>query len=494
MKCIDKFLMMYLIAATAISFSATGQNRVLVSQTKYAHKGDSVYVELLIELNNAEVPTHSFVMLTPAIKDNENSLELSAVMINGKKRHQAYRRLVALNREPIGIGQVINSEERDAFYLYTETVAYEPWMKDADFAIREDQCDCGGPMIKMNFDLIIGRIQELNPPSPWIIPSDLSISFRIPKAEAVKIRSEMGKAYLDFGVGQHNLNPKMNNNAAELKKIGDMIRKAKDDSSVTFTGVIINGYASPEGSYTDNLTLSENRVTSLKQELLKTSDFDESLLHVTGHGEDWNTLTKLIAESDVAYKEEVLEIIRNTEDPDVCEKQLKELQHGVPYKYMFANFYPKLRRVDYELQYTVTPFTVEEGKQKLETNPKLLSLNEMFLIAETYPTDSPEFHRVFEIAAATYPDSDVANFNAGANALSSDNTNAAVRFMDMIVARDAAYENNLGVLAAKQDMNEEAIEHFLKADKGGNQEAAVNLAKIAEANPERWKHVEKLKP
>jgi len=366
-------------------------------------------------------------------------------------------------------------------------------MKDADFAIREDQCDCGGPMIKMNFDLIIGHIQDLNPPS-WIIPSDLVTSFRIPKVEAVKNRSEMGKAYLDFGIGQHNLNPKMNNNAAELEKIGDMIRKAKDDSSVTFTGVAINGYASPEGRYSDNLKLSENRVATFKKELLKMYDLDESLLHVTGHGEDWNTLTKLIAESDVAYKEEALEIIRNTEDPDVREKKLKQLQNGVPYKDMFANFYPKLRRVDYELQYTVIPFTVEEGKKKLETNPKLLSLNEMFLIAETYPKDSPEFRRVFEIAAVTYPDSDIANFNAGANALSSDNADAAVRFLDMVVMRDAAYENNLGVLAAKQGMNEKAINHFREADKEGNQEAAINLAMIAEANPELWKQAEKLKP
>lgn len=494
MKRIDKYLMMCLIAASAISFPAAGQNRVSVSQTTYAHKGDSVYVELMIRLNNAEVPAHSFVLLTPAIKDDEQSMELPAVMINGKKRHQAYRRLVALNREPVGVGQVINSEDGDASYLYTSTVAYEPWMKNADFAIREDQCDCGGPMIKMNFDLLIGRLQELNPPPPWIIPSDLSTSFRIPNPETVKTRSETGKAYLDFDAGQHNLNVQLNNNAAELKKIGDMIRKAKDDSSVTFTGVVINGYASPEGSYTENLTLSENRVASFKKELLKTSGIDESLLHVKGHGEDWNTLAKLIAESDVAYKKEALEIIRNTEDPDMREKRLKELQHGVPYKDMFANFYPKLRRVDYELQYTVTPFTVEEGKQKLGTNPKLLSLNEMFLIAETYPTDSPEFHRVFEIAATTYPDSDIANFNAGANALSSDDTNAAVRFLDMVVMRDAAYENNLGVLAARQGMNEEAVEHFRKAGREGNQEAAVNLAKIAEANPEQWKHIEQLNP
>jgi len=155
----------------------------------------------------------------------------------------------------------------------------------------------------------------------------------------------------------------------------------------------------------------------------------------------------------------------------------------VPYMDMFEYYFPELRRTDYELQYTVIPFTVEEGKMKLQINPSLLSLNEMFLIAATYPTGSPDFQRVFEIAAATYPDSDIASFNAGANALSAKNLEVARLYLDMAKTHDPVYENNRGVLLAMQGDHLEAAKYFRKAAEAGNQEAVKNLAEVDKVNP-----------
>jgi TPR repeat protein len=154
------------------------------------------------------------------------------------------------------------------------------------------------------------------------------------------------------------------------------------------------------------------------------------------------------------------------------------LQGGAPYKDMLANFFPKLRRSDYELHYTVTPFTIEEGKKKLETAPSQLSLNEMFLIAQTYPAGSHEFRRIFDIAAYTYPGSEIANFNAAANALDARDVNTAKKYMDMLETRDATWQNNMGILVALQGNHDEAEEYFKKAVEEGNQEAVKNLAEI----------------
>ena len=472
-------------AGAASSPSSEVNNRVSVSQTKYAHKGDSVYVELLIGLNDAEINTNRFVLLTPVIQYDETSMELPAVMINGKKRHLAYRRLEAMNRVPEGIGQVINSAEKEAKpYHYSATVAYEPWMKNADFVIREDQCECGGPIVKMSFDLIVGRMHDMN-------PLNMTVSFREPNPEPVKHRTETGKAYLDFVVNRYELNPAFRNNNAELAKIGEMIRTAQNDPAIAITGIVINGFASPEGAFRNNMVLSENRVNSLKKYLLANYGIDEKLISVKGYGEDWKTLEELVERSNVLYRTEALEIIRSNADPDVRERKLKELDAGVPYADMLEYFYPELRRSDYELHYTVVPFTVEEGKQKLESAPSQLSLNEMFLIAETYPTGSPDFQRVFEIAALTYPSSDIAGFNAAANALSVKDLASARKFLDVVELHDAAYENNLGVLLAMAGKHMEAEKHFRKAVEKGNQEAAKNLAEIDKLNP--WT-VEELAP
>jgi len=484
MKSIQKYLMMTMMitlcgawSTMADTFSADGKNRVTVSQTKYAHKGDSVYIELLIGLNESDISPNRFVLLTPVIQHSETSMELPAVMINGKKRHLAYRRLEAMNRVPDGIGQVINAGDNVSQpYRYATAVAYEPWMKDADFSIREDQCECGGPIVKMSFDLIVGRMHDMN-------PLNLMVSFREPNPEPVKHRSETGKAYLDFIVNSYDLNPDFRNNATELAKMSQMLQKVQTDADVTVTGIIIKGYASPEGSHSHNMILSKNRVTSLKNYFLTTYGIDGSLIRANGYGEDWKTLEELVDASNVLYRSDVLDIIQSTNDLDLREKRLKELDGGVPYQDMFEYFFPELRRTDYELQYTVIPFTVEEGKKKLESAPSQLSLNEMFLIAETYPTGSPDFQRVFEIAAATYPGSDLAGFNAAANALSTKNLGVAKKYLNLVELHDAAYQNNLGVLLAMEGKHAEAANHFRKAVEEGNQEAVKNLAEIDKLNP-----------
>lgn len=48
-------------------------------------------------------------------------------------------------------------------------------------------------------------------------------------------------------------------------------------------------------------------------------------------------------------------------------------------------------------------FNVDEAKQLYKTKPQYLSLNEMFLVANTYPKDSDEFKEVFDILPAFIP-------------------------------------------------------------------------------------------
>ena len=459
------------------NLSVTAQNRVTVVHNKYAHKGDSVYIEMMVDLNNADIPKNTYVLLTPTIKLDSISKELPSVIINGKKRVTAYRRLVALNREPFGAGLVIHMGEKDMpqSYDYSATVPFEPWMKEAEFSIREDQCECNGPLVKMSFNLIVGQMDDLNQMPE---PLNLTASFKKPNPEPVKHRSQTGKAYLDFDMNSYGLNPNFSNNAAELAKIGKMIQKTQSDPAISFTGIVINGYASPEGDRYRNIFLAQKRAIALKENIRTSYGIDESYFKLNGNGEDWKGLEELMIVSNATYKTDVLEIIRSTDNVELRKKKLKELNGGAPYRDLFTIFYPKLRRSEYELQYTVIPFTVEEGKEKLETNPSLLSLNEMFLIAETYPVGSAEFQRVFDIAAETYPDNDIANINAAANALILQDISAAQNFLEKVIQHDDAYWNNLGMLSAMQGNTDQAAEYFRKAIEEGNTDAVENLAKI----------------
>ena len=301
------------------------------------------------------------------------------------------------------------------------------------------------------------------------------IGFISPETEAVKARSESGSAYLEFVVGRWEILSDFRNNAAELQKIRASIETVERNPDATITGISIVGHASPEGTYTSNMALSERRAQALKNYVRSMYNLSDRFSSARGEGEDWAGLDSLVASSQLFEKHRILEIIRGGGDYDLREQQLRELGGGAPYRRLFEDFYPQLRRSDYRIGYTVAPFTVEEGKEVFRTRPGDLSLNEMFLIASTYEPGSDAFNEVFETAARLFPSSDVANLNAAASALGRKDAVSAARYLDRVRERDGAvYWNNLGILAWLHGDNRKAAECFAL----GGEPGAVNGAEL----------------
>ncbi len=320
-------------------------------------------------------------------------------------------------------------------------------------------------------------VKEPEPAKPVVayVPQ-FAVSFITPEVETVKQRSEAGKAYLDFVVGRSEIVPSFKNNAVELDKIHALIRQVQNDPDATITGITITGYASPEGTYESNMTLSQHRANALKEHIRSMYGFSHGLFRVEGRGEDWKTLDVLVEQSGMADKYRILEIIRGTDIFDGREKKLMDLSGGNPYRQMKVELFPQLRRSDYELHYTVLPFTVEKGKAVFKTKPSSLSLNEMFLIADTYEPGSTAFNEVFETAARIFPASDVANINAAANALNRKDAVSAAQYLQKVKGHTPAYWNNAGILAYMQGDKQKAAECFAKA--AGNAEAIRNTGEL----------------
>lgn len=301
-----------------------------------------------------------------------------------------------------------------------------------------------------------------------IIPYEpvFEVSYIVPETEAVKARSVKGSARLDFITGRSEIVPSFRNNSVELRKIHTSIEAVMNDANATITGISITGYASPEGTWNSNLRLSEARVKALKNHIRIIYDLREDLFRVWGAGEDWSYLDSLVSRSDMPEKYIVLEIIRNTDILDGRENRLMALAGGVPYRQMMRDMFPQLRRADYAIAYTVIPFSVEQGKEVFRSRPSNLSLNEMFLIANTYEPGSDAFNEVFETAARVFSDSDTANINAAASALARKDEQSAVKYLERVKIHNACYWNNRGILAWLQGDTKMAADCFTK---GGTQ-------------------------
>lgn len=160
------------------------------------------------------------------------------------------------------------------------------------------------------------------------------------------------RCYLTYPQGSAKVSVEFGNNAEELDKLDQFIRQVFKDSLIYVSSVQLCGFCSIEGSYKANDRLAQNRVEGFKSYL----DGQYSLssrypVDVSWVAEDWDELYKVVSESDMDYRQEVLSLIDHVGVFEGREKQLMELAGGGPYKYMLQEFFPALRRVEIKVNY-----------------------------------------------------------------------------------------------------------------------------------------------
>ena len=271
-----------------------------------------------------------------------------------------------------------------------------------------------------------------------------------------------------------NILPDYRSNRKEIAKIVATIDLVKNDPNVSITEINIHGYASPEGTYANNTRLAEGRAASLKEYVKSLYTLPDNIFTSNATPEDWAGLRRLVEESSLPEKSEILAIIDNPQlDPDARDNAIRQ-RFPKTYQYILKEWYPGLRHSDYTVSYVVRPFTVEETKAIMKKTPKQVSLNEMFLVAQTYEPGSPQFNEVMDIAVRTYPDDPTANLNAACAALNAKEWSKAAGYQKKAGnTPEAALAR--GVLAMNQDDYDTAERYLKEAQQAGVANADTNL-------------------
>lgn len=121
----------------------------------------------------------------------------------------------------------------------------------------------------------------------------------------------------------------------------DAINRASNqvDNGSAVNRVIIEGYASPEGSneFNERLALerAEEAAVLIKKEL---GDIESERIEITNKGADWDGLYKALEASDIENSEEIINELKNSSNP---EETLRELLKEYP---QIRNLLPQLRR------------------------------------------------------------------------------------------------------------------------------------------------------
>lgn len=443
-------------------------------------QGDQVSVSFDLSLDALKVKRNNMLVLTPVLRSNENANDhavLAPVVVAGSKRNKLLTRKerlgaeLPLAEEPAVIVARKNNTEQSVHYNIT--VPYRTWMQDASLLLVHEISGCADCISLEGEELLVNIIL----PAPY--RPVYQLTYIMPEAE-VKTRSDRHTATFNFVVDRWELLRDYKGNAPKFNEVDRIISDIRDNPDFGITQFEIHGYASPEASVPHNKMLAENRANAFADYLVSKFGIDRSRFTVTGHGEDWDGLRKAVVASSLADKQAILDIIDNVSNPDARDAELMKLSGGETYRTLLNNYYPPLRRTEYVVAYNVRPFDVEEAREIIKTNPRLLSLNEMYLVAQSYPVESSEFSQVFDIAVRLYPDSDIAILNSAAADIESGNMDGAIERM-MKIADSPKVWNNLGVAYARKGDINKAKEYFTKAAAAGDSDASTNLEELRKA-------------
>ena len=459
------FIMCSFTAAEAKDCGPTLQT-VKVSDPRLSVKDNRLKVSFLLDLSEIEEGKNQQIVYTPMIVSDakEDTVVLKKIVVNGRNtaileerdKKKDFSSVFATIRRVNKTRQVV---------AYNDSVAYEPWMELCRLSLAEDICGCGELQVQDYVDL--NEFDNRPAPEPYI-------EFIAPMAEEVKTRHLSGSAFVDFIVNKTDIRPDYRNNRREINKILETIDVVRNDTNVRITEITIHGYASPEGSYQNNVRLAAGRAEALKEYVRSLYTLEEGIFKSQSTPEDWEGLRKRVVASTFPEKTDLLAIIDDPYlDPDSKDKMMKT-KFPTTYKFMLEEWYPALRHSDYTVSYIVKPFTVEETKRMLEKNPGQVSLNEIFRVAQTYDPGSEEFNNIMKTALLLYPNDETANLNAANAAIKAGDLAAAEKYLEKS-GNSPQVINAKGVIAMERGDYELAKKLFTQAVDMGLDEAKENI-------------------
>lgn len=429
---------------------------VYVENANVRKNGDYVRVSMDMDLSSLDVESNRAVLLTPWLSCGDSTLCLSSIGVYGYTRWCYYiRKDIPL--QP-GVPETSYLDSKKPSYIpYEVMVPLRDWMTQGDVNLSLHRADygCCSEMLDESLDgLYDGFIGERE--VPVFKPELIYVS---PKAEAVKRRELHGSAFINFPVNETLIYQTYLDNVRELAKIQSTIDSVRLDSDITVTAMSIKGFASPEGTYANNVRLAKGRTEALKEYVRKLYAFPEGFIATDFQPENWEGLEAYVLESSLEHKAEILDAIAMDREPDAKEWIIKS-RYPEDYKLLLKDCYPYLRRSDYKVEYVIRDFaSPEEIRQVLYTRPQKLSLNELYHLASSLEKGSEDFNYVFDVAVRMYPDDPVANLNAANIAMSKNDPDAAAKYLSKAPATaEADYAR--GVCAAMSGDYARAKEYF----------------------------------
>lgn len=442
------------------------QNAGNVIKCQVEKIGDDLRIEILFDSNKLNISSNEQLIMQPVIVKDNDSLFLPAIFFTGRRKEKSINRQIFLNtQDTVSSIKALSlhhypAQSKDQV-SYIEYVKFQSWMFGAKFLLHQSLvgcADCTKQLVSIYLsDLInIPKVNYLFPAPPYR-------------------RNIVIQANMEYPYDKATILPALGNNRNELIKLKENLIRIVQDKQVKIQQIILKGYASPEGSYSYNKKLAGQRVQNLKSYIDKW--ISQLYFTIDTIPEDWEGTRSWIEKSQIDCKNELLNIIDQTIDPDKRDEFISGLDNGKTLQILLQTVYPALRRSELKIVYDVLPLSVEECKEAYKKHPEQLKIHELYFLASLYKADEEKFQDIIRLMAALFPEDHYVIHNSAALALQEQNLSLAKTYLEQIEQYPESL-NNLGVYYTLKGDLSKAISCFTQAIQLGNREAIRNLENV----------------
>ena len=252
---------------------------------------------------------------------------------------------------------------------------------------------------------------------------------------------------------------------AEMQEVEAMIKATKDEERREFEGIEMISTASPEGAYSLNERLANNREsasTKYLQKMLKKAKM-EGQITPEQVAENWEGFKELVEQSNLQDKALVLNVLARISDPEQREQEIRNL--SAAYKELAEDILPQLRYSKVTATVKNIGHTDDEILALVNSDSKALTLEELLYAANLVKENSKKVE-ILNIADKNFPQDLRAKNNIADIKYKEGNYAEAEKIWNEIIKKNPNMPEanlNLGLVALNNGDLNKAASYFGKA-------------------------------
>ena len=353
----------------AVVTASFGNTTVYVEPSDLQLVGDHFVLKTNVRIPRKQFDLNSRFIFQPVLYDAtlKDSTYFRPVVIDGFNYHVNQQRYFSFDSSKDRLADYVVTNElsqTDNIYFYKDSLYVDPKNVNNDF--RSD-CYIGinglfrrentRPGAKKDYEdtlqIAKGTVNPLRFIEYNIHPQELTDTNLIPKPE-MKLLMDAGVSKINFVLGKAKVDEKDAESVQNIQSIKQKLQAIVNNEFATLKSIEIVGYASPEGTYKQNLSLAKDRTDLILKELAASLDPSVAkYVELTSNSivEPWSKVAEILRESDpelATYIDDLVYKYADSHDHIIPHMR----KHAKYRSYLLKDILPSLRKVEYTLNYS----------------------------------------------------------------------------------------------------------------------------------------------